>query len=133
MIHKLYLEYLETNERAENEDSLIITLETSIVLFLLEFVERPSCVRVFLVASNRKPTEPGVQINRKSVEFTELSTCAYSAELASNCSFPVIVSENVVIAGLCSVCRAIVKYSEEKFRYILGFRETCLQVKNNTK
>lgn len=128
MIHKLYLEFLETDSRNGNEDKLIVTLETSIVLFLLEFFERPSCIQVFLVRSNRKPPEPGVEINRKSVQFTELSTRAYSNELASNCSFPTIVSKNVVIAGLCSVCRAIAKYSEEKFRYILGFRQTCLQV-----
>lgn len=126
MIHKLYLESL-TDSCNGNEDKLIVTLETSVVLFLLEFVERPSCIQVFLVPSNRKSTELGIEINRKSVEFTTLSTSAYSTELASNCTFPVIVSENVVIAGLCSVCRAIVNYGDEKFRYLLGFRGTCLQ------
>lgn len=126
MIYKLYLESL-TDSRDQNDDKLVVTLETSIVLFLLEFVERPSCIQIFLVSSNRKSTEPGVKINKKPTDFITLTTSAYSTELASNCSFPVIVSENVVIAGLCSVCRAIVKHGDKKFRYILGFRETCLQ------
>lgn len=127
MFHKLYLEAF-TESCDENEDTIIVTLETSVVLFVLKLVERPSDIQVFLIPSNRnRSTEQSVKIYRKSVHFTILSGSKYAAEVASNCSFPVIVSENVVIAGLCSVCRAIVKYADDKFKYLLGFKETCLQ------
>lgn len=127
MFHKLYLEaFIESCDEAK--DTIIVTLETSVVLFVLEFVERPSDIKVFLVPSNRNgSTEHGVEINRKSVNFTILPANEYATEVASNCSFPIIVSENVVIAGLCSVCRAVIKYADAKFKYLLGFKESCLQ------
>lgn len=127
MIHKLYLESF-TDSCDENVDKLLVTLETSVVLFVLEFVERPSCIEVYFVPSNRsRSLETGIEINRKSLNSITLSAIDFASELASNCSFPVIVSENVVIAGLSSVCRAILKYANANFRYLLGFKETCLQ------
>lgn len=127
MFRKLYLETF-TDSCDENKDTIIVTLETSVVLFVLQLVDQPSDIQAFLVPSNRnRSTEQIVEINRKSVHFTILSAEKYASEVASNCSFPVIVSENVVIAGLCSVCRSVIKYADDKFKYLLGFKETCLQ------
>lgn len=124
MFHKLYLETC-TDSCDEN---LNVTLESSIVLFVLEFIERPSNIQVFLVPTNRnRLPESAVGIDRKSLQFTILPASAFASEVASNCSLPAIVSENVVVAGLCSVCRAIVKNADEKFRYLLGFKGSCLQ------
>lgn len=124
MSYKLYLEAFSDDETSEK---LFITLESSIVLFLLEFVERPFSIHVFLVPSPKNgSTEPVVEVIRDSINFTLLSADSFASEIASNCSFPVIVNDNIVIAGLCSVCRAIVKYSDESFRYLLGFKESCL-------
>lgn len=126
MTQKLYLEaYTELCD--ENEDKIVVTLETSIVLFVLEFVERPSNIQVFLVPTNRNPsTDPSIEIRTHSLNFTILSTEEFGSEIASNCAFPVITNQNVVIAGLCSVCRAVVKYADESFKYLLGFKESCL-------
>lgn len=126
MPYKLYVEAF-TERCDKNEDKISVTLETFIVLFVLEFLERPSDIKVFLVATKSKSsTEPAVEIRSKSLDFTTLSAHQYASEIASNCSFPVIVSQNVVIAGLCSVCRAAVKYADESFKYLLGFKESCL-------
>ncbi|XP_055303293.1 glutathione S-transferase C-terminal domain-containing protein homolog [Sitodiplosis mosellana] len=126
MFHKLYLEAF-TDLCDESEDRIVVTLETLIVLFVLECVERPSNIQVYLVSSGgSRSTDAAVEISKKSVQFTILPAATYASEEASNCSFPVIVSENVTIAGLCSVCRAIAKYADEKLKYLLGFKETCL-------
>lgn len=127
MLHKLYLEAF-TDAYDENIDRINVTLETSIVLFLLEFIERPSNIQVYLIPANRsQSSEPSIKIDHKSLPFTILQANTFGLEVASNCSFPTIVSENVIIAGLCSVCRAIVKYADKKFKYLLGFKDTCLQ------
>lgn len=125
MFHKLYLEAFTD---AFDEDKIIVTIETLTVLFVLECVERPSNIKVYLIPSGgSQSTDATVEINRNSIQFTVLPSETYASEDASNCSFPVIVSENVTIAGLCSVCRAIVKYADDKLKYLLGFKETCLQ------
>ncbi|KAJ3649721.1 hypothetical protein Zmor_021446 [Zophobas morio] len=48
-------------------------------------------------------------------------------EVASYCVWPVIVQDNYVIAGLCSVARQMIKHSEhKKVKKLLGFRDACL-------
>lgn len=111
----------------EDEDKILVTLETAIVLFVLEFIERPSNIKIYLVPANRNSSsEASLEIQRSHFEHTLLNVNEFGSELASNCSFPVIVSHDVVIAGLCSVCREIVKYADESYRYLLGFKESCL-------
>ncbi|XP_031628657.1 glutathione S-transferase C-terminal domain-containing protein homolog [Contarinia nasturtii] len=120
--------YLETFSDTCDETTINVTLETSIVLFVLKFVGQPSNVEVFLVPNvDDKRTDEAIKINRKSFESTILAANTFALDVASNCSFPVIVSENVVISGLSSVCRAIIKHSDDKFKYLLGFKEGCLQ------
>lgn len=126
MFHKLYLEAF-SDSCNENEDTVAVTLETAIVLFVLEFIERPSNIQIHLVPVNcNSLTEPRIEIQKSCFHHTILNATEFTSELASNCSFPVIVSQNVVIAGLCSVCRAIVKYADESYKYLLGFKESCL-------
>lgn len=125
MFHKLYLETYDICD----ETTISVTLESSIVLFLLKFIEQPSNIKVFLVPTNDhgRPTEEAIRISRNSFQSTILAAKTFALDTASNCSFPVIVSENVIISGLCSVCRAITKYSDDRFKYLLGFKEGCLQ------
>lgn len=126
MAQKLYLEAF-TGPCDKNENTIDITLESSIVLFVLELVERPSHVQVFLVPSKQKTaTDTSIQISCESLNFTILPADEFTLEIASNCAFPVIINQNVIIAGLCSVCRAIVKSANESFKYLLGFKESCL-------
>lgn len=126
MAQKLYLEAF-TELCDTNANTIVVTLETAIVLFVLEFVERPSNIQVFLIPTNRQIlTDPGIQIRLHLHKFSTLSIERFQSEIASNCTFPVITNENVVIAGLCSVCRAVVKFANESYKYLLGFKESCL-------
>lgn len=127
MAQQLYLEaFIKPSDR--EADKITVTLETCVVLFVLEFVERPPNIQVFLVSSQRIAitTEPTIEIHRKSFQFSILSSNEFAAEFASNCKLPVITNENVIIAGLCSVCRAIVKFANESYKCLLGFKESCL-------
>lgn len=126
MTQQLYLEAF-TELCDQNGDRIVVTLETSIVLFVLKFVDRPSNIQVFLVPTNRNgSSDPAIEIHSHSLNFTILPRENFESEIASNCTFPVITNQNVVIAGLCSVCRAIVKFADESFKYLLGFKESCL-------
>lgn len=126
MAQQLYLEaFIKPSDK--EADKIAVTLETCIVLFVLEFVERPPNIQVFLIPSNRiATTEPTIEIHCKSFNFSILSSNQFTAEFASNCTLPVITNENVIIAGLCSVCRTIVKFANESYKYLLGFKESCL-------
>lgn len=126
MAQQLYLEaFIAPSD--EEADKITVTLETCIVLFVLEFVERPPNIQVFLIPTQRIVTsEPTIEIHCKSSNFTILSSNEFAAEFASNCTLPVLTNENVIIAGLCSVCRAIVKFSNDSYRHLLGFKESCL-------
>lgn len=126
MAQQLYLEaFMKPSDK--DADRIAVTFETYIVLFVLEFVERPANIQIFLVPSNRiAANEPTIQIHRKSFNFTILTSTEFAANFASNCTLPVLTNENVFIAGLCSVSRAIVKFSNQSYRYLLGFRGSCL-------
>lgn len=126
MAQQLYLEAFVAPFDA-GADKVTVTLETCVVLFVLEFVERPPNIQVFLIPSQRtETTKPTIEINYKSSNFTILSSNEFAAEFASNCPLPVLTNDNVIIAGLCSVCRTIVKFANESYRYLLGFKESCL-------
>lgn len=133
MAQQVYLEaFLDAfNEKA---DEIAVTLETYIVLFMLEFVERPPNIQVFLIPSQHNviATQPAIEIRCKSFNFSILSRNRFDTEFASNCTLPVITYENVIVAGLCSVCRAIVKFANPSYRYLLGFKGSCLVAPSET-
>lgn len=128
MTTNLYLERFVDHSLAEDE--AIVSLETFICLFLYEYIDRPQNIVVHLVESsdgaNAKPLE-GLRINVAALNYIKLERDAHDNEIASNCSFPVLLTDgNVVVAGLCGVCRNLVKHANEKHAYLLGFKGSCL-------
>lgn len=132
MAQQLYLEaFVESSDEAA--DKIAVTLETYIVLFVLEFVERPTNIKVFLIPSqNTASTEPAIEIHSKLFNFSILTLNEFGEEFASNCTLPVIGYENVIVSGLCSVCRAIIKFAQKSYRSLLGFKESCLVAPSET-
>lgn len=127
MMQKLYLE-IASNSDDDDDDNIVVTLETLIVLFVLKFVEQPSNIKVHLVSYDRNALpESRITIKKQEISYAMQSHKEFQDETASNCNFPVIVNEeNIVIAGLCGVCRAIVKHAEKSYAYLLGFKNSCL-------
>lgn len=133
MAQQLFLEAF-TQPSDDNADKIAVTLETYIVLFVLEFVERPSNIQVFLIPSqNTVTTDPSaIEIHCKSFNFSLLTRNEFDAQFASNCTLPVLTYENVIVAGLCSVCRAIIKFANPSYKCLLGFKESCLVAPSET-
>lgn len=126
MMQKLYLEIAPNSD--DDDDNIVVTLETLIVLFVLKFVEQPSNIKVHLVSydGNALP-QSRMKIKKQEISYAMQSHKEFQDEIASNCNFPVIVNEdNIVIAGLCGVCRAIVKHAKQSYAYLLGFKNSCL-------
>lgn len=129
MAIKLYLEqYKDSQINEEPNGTAIITLESFICLFLLDYIEHPEHIIVHLVESTDKSdAKNGLQINTTAMKYVTLTNEDFHKEIASNCNFPVVATDsNVVIAGLCGVCRCLVKNSDECFGYLLGFKGACL-------
>lgn len=129
MVRIVYLDaFIETNEN-KNNGQIDVTLETCIVLFLLKFLDQPSDIQIHLIPlTEDSKTNFRFSIQRDAFDFIIIETKRqFQLTAASQCNFPVFMSEeNVIIAGLCGVCRALIKASDPSFRYLLGFKESCL-------
>lgn len=139
MKHKLFLETLSNCYAAKNKiynvpKDVIVTLDTFISLFVLKFTGLSQNIHIYLVSDddenqNNKSTSSssGICVDTSSFEYDILSKADFKTEVAGNCDFPVMLNDgNVVLAGLCAVCRNIVKSSDEKFIGLLGFKSACL-------
>lgn len=125
MAQKLYLEAAFDDG---SDDEAFVTVETFIALFVMQYVDAPQTIEVYLVDTNRERTASDYCIQMEHLQFKRLSKANYSeTSIASNCNFPVMVSDqDVVVAGLCGVCRNIVKYAKLEYTYLLGFKGSCL-------
>lgn len=128
MARIVYLEAFIESDENKNNGQIDVTLETCIVLFLLKFLDQPSHIQINLIPlTERSKTKLRFSIQRNVFTFIIQTQVEYQSTAASQCNFPVFMSEeNVIIAGLCGVCRALIKASDQSFRYLLGFKESCL-------
>lgn len=121
--------YLETIPIDRDDQVIDVTLESFICLLLLDYIEQPEQIVVNLVASSQRDHDKStiLRINAGTFRHNWLSSDEYQDQIASHCHFPVLVSDNnVIIAGLCGVCRNLIKNSDEKFIELLGFKAACL-------
>lgn len=125
MAQKLYLEAAFDDGK---DGEAFVTVETFIALFVLQYVDAPQKIEVYFVDANRERTATDYYIQTERLQFKTLSKVNYcESSIASNCNFPVMVSDqNVVVAGLCGVCRNIVKCANVDYAYLLGFKGSCL-------
>lgn len=126
-IQRLYIEALAIDSDSDDEhQQLVVTLETFIVLFVLQYVETPTKIQVNFVVTLRE-CPSSIKITNPNNEFKILTQNEFNESIASNCNFPSLISdEDVIIAGLCGVCRNIVMNSDDEFIPLLGFKTSCL-------
>lgn len=124
--------YLQCLGDVDETQTVSVTIETFIVLFVYNYLNRPIELKLYLVVDHTATvcTTAGalaaVRINVGDFRYTQLSRTDYGDELTALCNFPVaLTSERVVIAGLCGVCRCLVK-SDVRFAALLGFKGACL-------
>lgn len=121
--------YLEAAFDDENDGKAFVTVETFIALFALQYVDAPTTINVYLVETSRDRAAAGYYIHTDRLKHKRLSEEKFrETSIASNCNFPVMLTDkDVVVAGLCGVCRNIVKYSADAdYADLLGFKGSCL-------
>lgn len=134
MAAKIYLEVLSDVD----DNKVQVTIETYVTLFVSRFVRCERNISIYLVRSYRpkdNPTESGVTIDVSSIQFSAINSDNrdFEKEDAALLNFPVIVTDKCVIAGLCGVCRGLLKLvNNDESKNLLGFKEGCLQAPSET-
>lgn len=123
----LYLEALAA-ESDHDDDNVLVSLETLIVLNVLSFVENASGVEIFLITSTNAATSKSfLRIPKRSINARFQTEASFATNIASKMTFPIMkVDEWLYVAGLCSVCRSIIKNAGQCYEYLLGFKQSCL-------
>ncbi|XP_017773546.1 PREDICTED: glutathione S-transferase C-terminal domain-containing protein homolog [Nicrophorus vespilloides] len=103
-------------------DRVHVNLETLLVLNVFKICGTGNVkLRLVVVPAD---SQPQFRVHLNDYEQIKLEEIP---KIAKYCSWPVIVIGRTVVAGLCSVCRQIIKSSRnEEVQNLLGFREACL-------
>lgn len=132
--------YLETVEPIVDRHRVHITLESYVCLFVHRYLDANT--RLYFVEAERRDhtlndativtiateNSDSVYCDLSDIVFEILSHADYNKRLAALCIFPVLVCEdtNVVVAGLCGVCRSLVRFAGERYASLLGFKGGCM-------
>lgn len=119
--------FLETLSDPDDDDGhQMVTLETFIALFVHQHLKAPpDRLQVYLVRSQNS-TDCSIRIDLTDIPHQTMTSLEYKTELANLCNFPVLMTnQRVIIAGLCGVCRGMVKHSGQDTT-LLGFKGACL-------
>lgn len=113
-------------------DILQVTLESLIVLHVLKVCDNNKVNLRIVLKGDTTTTEPLFQLAASDISHDVINYNDVPF-IAKYCSWPVAVVGRVVIAGLASVSRQIVKSCNDKNTIaLLGFREACLMACNET-
>ncbi len=132
MAAKIYLEILSD----VNNDKVEVTIETYVTLFVYRYIRCENKISIFLIRSHRnEDNSPTITCDISSMPFTviERDNSDFQQDEAALVKLPVIVNDKCVIAGLCGVCRGLIKLvNNDEMNKLLGFKEGCLQAPAET-
>lgn len=131
MAAKIYLEILSD----VNDNKVDVTIETYVTLFVYRFIRCDKNISIYLVQSVPKDNSTKITVDVGSIQFSVVDSndSDFRNETAALVKFPVIVNDKCVIAGLCAVCRGLVKLvNDNETNKLLGFKEGCLQAPSET-
>lgn len=125
--------YLEAFEPVDDRARVCISIDAYVCLFVHRYLNASADeLRLHLVqpakVNDRPPPDDAFYANLSAVAVECIDRATYAKRLAALCAFPVLVSDadGVVVAGLCGVCRRMVKCSGPKHAALLGFKSACL-------
>lgn len=124
MTTNIYLEALSS----DLQNRVNVTIETYVALFCHQYISDKSLKVHLIHTESTIVPKPSITIDITGISYVYLPESEYKNEIANLCNFPVLVTdENVVIAGLCGVCRGIIKHTDnDSIKYLLGFKSSCL-------
>lgn len=124
--------YLEAIAPIIDRSRVCITLESYVCLFVHRYLNASSdeLHLSFVHPSGSDAATPvrsdALHVDLSAVDFECIDASDFRTNLAALCDFPVLVSDSVVVAGLCGVCRRMVKSSGPKNEGLLGFKGGCM-------
>lgn len=130
MTSKIYLEILSD----VNNNKVKVTIETYVTLFVFRYIRCESNILINFIRSP-KDDPANITIDVSSMQFTILNwnNSDFGKEEAALFKYPVLVNDKCVIAGLCGVCRGLLKLvNNNETNKLLGFKEGCLQAPSET-
>lgn len=105
-----------------------VTLESLITIHIHKLCNSKEVNLNIVPSENDKGDEPLFDVKLDGVHFKK---CEAPPPIAHFCKWPAVVVGSSVTAGLSSVCRIIIKLSNNKTVLpLLGFREACLMACN---
>ncbi|XP_037035835.1 glutathione S-transferase C-terminal domain-containing protein homolog [Bradysia coprophila] len=131
MAGKIYLEILSD----VNKNKVEVTIETYVTLFVYRFIRCDENISIYLIRSVPKDNSTKITVDVSGFKFHVIdgSNSDFQNEAAALVKYPVIVNDKCVIAGLCAVCRGLVKLvNDNEANKLLGFKEGCLQAPSET-
>ncbi|XP_075215833.1 glutathione S-transferase C-terminal domain-containing protein homolog isoform X2 [Lycorma delicatula] len=111
-----------------NGDECIVPVQSAICLFVLKYLQLPVQLIISLVLNdNDNYHQPTVSVNLKGFSYRVLSLKDLKHPI-KDCHLPVFTNNDGIscTAGLCAVLRRVIKCSGEEWKWLLGFRESCL-------
>lgn len=127
--------FLEIVSDVNNNNEVEVTIETYVTLFVCRFIRCEKNISIYLIRTPPKDNTSNITVDIGSIPFIVLdSNCPdFVKEEAALANFPVVENEKCIIAGLCGVCRALVKLvDDDKTKKLLGFKDGCLQGPSET-
>lgn len=111
--------------KTKTTNTYTVNLETLVVIFVYRTCGNPKNTRLNLLL-NQSNSTPSFAIDFSEIPHSIIELPLIPQE-AFYCNWPVFISNLSVVAGVCSVCRQILKASaNESTKKLLGFREACL-------
>ncbi|XP_030764097.1 glutathione S-transferase C-terminal domain-containing protein homolog [Sitophilus oryzae] len=104
------------------EGEYFVDIKTFVILYILMLADRSQItLRVRIISNKSQDTLINVDLTDFCHDVSDVS------EYSTFCKWPILLIDNYVISGLCSVARQICKLSvKDSVRNLLGFREACL-------
>lgn len=127
MSTRIFLETL--TEVSPSDRTVKVTLETYIALFVYRHLGAPANELIIILVQSKRPAdETTITVDVAELQHIYQTTEQYQSEIANLCNFPVLVTDqSVIIAGLCGVCRGMIKFARnEQLKSLLGFKGACL-------
>lgn len=130
MATNLYVEVLSDVDT----DKVKVSIETYICLFISQLLPNSNDLKINFVKLNiSDKNQRGIFIQLKNISYVSLKYENFEKNTANLCKLPVLITNvNVVIAGLCAVCRSILKNGNSTCLRLLGFKGACLMAPAET-
>lgn len=132
MAATIYLEILSD----VNDGRVQVTTETYVTLFVFRFIRCDSNISICLIRSHQPANNlTSIPIDISSMQFSvkNFNDPEFRNDEAALLKLPVLVNDKCVIAGLCGVCRGLLKLvNNNETSKLLGFKEGCLQAPSET-